>query len=206
MLVATRYSTFRSVPPSATIALVAQGGDDHRSGGAPWNTAAGRRGLEAILDRVGRQLRGRGERLTAPRRAVLTVLHHADGHLTVEEVAELVTRVDPAVHLASIYRSLDAFARLGIVQHVHLGHGSTAYHLVDDSGSHAHAQCRRCRRVWDLPADVMDHTAQRLAHEYRFVLDPTHAALSGLCGPCSAAVSRESDRGRTGGSVAKVLH
>ena len=72
------------------------------------------RGLESILSRVGRRLRDRGERMTAPRRAVLTVLHHADGHLTVEEVADLVTHIDPAVHLASVYRSLDTFARLGV--------------------------------------------------------------------------------------------
>jgi len=185
---------------------VAHGSDEHQpAGGISTSSEAEVRGLESILSRVGRRLRDRGERMTAPRRAVLTVLHHADGHLTVEEVADLVTDIDPAVHLASVYRSLDTFARLGIVQHVHLGHGATAYHLVDSSGSHAHAQCRRCRRVVDLPPDVLDHTAQRLAHEYEFVLDPTHAALSGLCGPCSAAVNRAADQ-TSAGAVANLLH
>lgn len=174
--------------------------------GAPATTTTDVRGLDSLLDRVGRQLRERGERMTAPRRAVMTVLHRADGHLTVEEVADLVTGVDPAVHLASVYRSLDTLARLGIVQHVHLGHGSTAYHLVDDSGSHAHAQCRRCRRVWDLPADVLDPTAERLAHEYGFALDPTHAALSGLCHPCRSATTGTAETEPTADSVAKVLH
>lgn len=137
-----------------------------------------------LLDQVGRRLRARGERLTRPRQAVLLALIDA-GHLTVEQVAERVSGRDRSVHLASVYRSLETFSRLGIVQHVHLGHGTTAYHLVSDHGPHAHAQCRVCRGVWDVPAAVLDPAARHLADSSGFRLDPTHAALSGVCATCS---------------------
>ena len=137
-----------------------------------------------LLDQVGRRLRARGERLTRPRQAVLLALVDA-GPLTVEQVAERVSGRDRSVHLASIYRSLETFSRLGIVQHVHLGHGTTAYHLVSDHGPHAHAQCRVCRGVWDVPAAVLDPAARHLADSSGFRLDPTHAALSGVCATCS---------------------
>lgn len=143
--------------------------------------------VAAVANRVGLMLHDRGERLTGPRRAVLTVLASSAGHMTVEQVAEQVAALDPSIHLTSVYRSLDAFARLGIVQHVHLGHGTTAYHLVAAAGPHPHAQCRHCRSVWDLPSDVLDEAARRLALDHGFQLDPTHVALSGLCGSCADA-------------------
>ncbi len=143
--------------------------------------------VDDLVERVGRRLRDQGERLTGPRRAVLSALASPAGHFTVEQVAERVARIDPSVHLASVYRSLEAFDRLGVVQHVHLGHGSTAYHLVDDVGAHAHAQCRVCRAVEDVPPDYLDEAARRLADATGFRLDPTHAALSGVCAGCRAA-------------------
>ena len=139
---------------------------------------------ELALTAVAERLRVRGERMTGPRRAVLRVLAGAPGHLSVEQVAELVAATDPSVHLASVYRSLEAFERLGIVQHVHLGHGSTAYHLVGTIGAHPHAQCRVCRAVLDVSPDVLEQAARLLAAEHDFQLDPTHAALSGICGDC----------------------
>lgn len=144
---------------------------------------------DAVLTSVAERLRGRGERMTGPRRAVLRVLAAAPGHLSVEQVAELVAVTEPSVHLASVYRSLEAFEALGIVQHVHLGHGSTAYHLVGTVGAHPHAQCRVCRAVWDVSPDVLQEAARRLASEHDFELDPTHAALSGLCADCRAAAA-----------------
>jgi Fe2+ or Zn2+ uptake regulation protein len=122
--------------------------------------------------------------MTRPRRAVLAALAGHPEHLRVEQGAQAVAVLDPSVHLASVYRALEALTRLGVVQHVHLGHGTTAYHLVADHGQHPHAQCRRCGTVWDLPVDILESVAQRLSAERDFVLDPTHAALSGVCAQC----------------------
>lgn len=139
----------------------------------------------ALVERVAQQLRGRGERMTAPRRAVLTVLARDREHLSVDEIARRVATVAPGVHLASVYRTLEALAALGVVQHVHLGHGSTAYHLVDPGQEHAHAQCRTCGRVWDLPVDLLDSVADALRRDLSFELDPAHVALSGVCATCA---------------------
>lgn len=130
-------------------------------------------------------LRARGERMTGPRRAVLAVLAERGEHLSADAVLEGVTRVDPGVHRASIYRTLEALSDLGVVQHVHVGHGGTAYHLVPDGGRHLHAQCRICGAVRDLPSDLLDSVAAVVAQEHDFVLDAGHVALSGTCQACA---------------------
>jgi Fur family transcriptional regulator, ferric uptake regulator len=139
-----------------------------------------------LLAAVASRLRARGERMTTPRRAVLTALSAKGGHLTAEEIVEAVADVDAGVHRASVYRTLEALSALGVVQHVHVGHGGTAYHLVDDTGPHPHLQCRECGAVLDLPPKLLDPVARRLARDSGFELDPGHVALSGRCADCAA--------------------
>lgn len=139
----------------------------------------------ALVADVGARLRGRGERMTGPRRAVLTALAQHGGHLSAEDVIEAVSAVDPSVHRASVYRALEALSHLGVVQHLHVGHGGTAYHLVTSPGPHLHAQCRVCGSVHDLPGDLLDEVAAVLSRRHRFILDAGHVALSGVCQGCS---------------------
>ncbi|MGZ4650367.1 MAG: Fur family transcriptional regulator [Kineosporiaceae bacterium] len=146
--------------------------------------------VQPLVEQVGRLLRERGERMTGPRKAVLAALAASGGHLAAEDVVAAVSDVDPTVHRASVHRTLEALCGLGVVQHVHIGHGATAYHLVHDVDPHVHAQCSSCGAVVDLPADVLDAAARRMAEEAGFVLDPTHVALSGTCAACASA-SRE---------------
>lgn len=137
-----------------------------------------------MVDAVGVRLRERGERLTVQRRAVLEALAAAHGHPTAEVLADAVTNSETRVHRASVYRTLEALCALGVVQHVHLGHGATAYHLVSVGGAHPHSQCSECGAVLDLPADLLDEVSSRLAEAHGFVLDATHVALSGRCATC----------------------
>ena len=142
---------------------------------------------QPLVEQVGRLLRERGERMTGPRRAVLAVLAASGGHLAAEDVVAAVADVDSTVHRASVYRTLDALCDLGVVQHVHIGHGATAYHLVRGGDAHVHAQCSACGAMVDLPLDVLDGAAERMAREAGFLLDPTHVALSGTCAACVSA-------------------
>ncbi len=136
---------------------------------------------DAVLERARGVLRAQGQRMTAPRRAVLLALAARGGHVGAEQV---VTDVAGAgVHRSSVYRTLDALTRLGAVQHVHLGHGGTAYHLAETH--HPHAQCRSCGAVVDLPADLLEPVVPAIAARTGFTLDPSHVALSGTCTACA---------------------
>ena len=148
---------------------------------------SGGEAVQPLVERVGRLLRERGERMTGPRRAVLAVLAASGGHVGAEDVVAAVADVDPGVHRASVYRTLDALCDLGVVQHVHIGHGATAYHLVQGGDAHVHAQCSSCGAMVDLPLDVLEEAAGRMARDAGFVLDRTHVALSGTCAACMSA-------------------
>jgi Fur family ferric uptake transcriptional regulator len=136
-------------------------------------------------------LRSVGQRVTQARVAVLAhVLAAGDDHVSAEDILGLVSEHDDGVHRATVYRTLDGLVAAGILRHVHLDRGLTAYHLVDVAtrGSvrqHLHAQCVSCGRIVDLPADVLGETAKRVRQISGFELDASHVALSGVCSACA---------------------
>lgn len=141
-----------------------------------------------LLQEVADRFRERGERMTTQRRAVLRALAATPGHLSAEEIQAVAD--EGALHLSSIYRSLEALASVGVVQHIHLGHGATAYHLARE-GAHLHLECRVCGAIRDLPVATLDGVAATLRADHAFVLEPAHTALSGRCADCA---DHETDR------------
>ena len=140
--------------------------------------------LDVLFAEVTALLHERGERMTDSRRAVLEALHGRGDHLPAEEVLTVAAERHPSVHRATVYRALELLTVLGVVQHVHLGHGATAYHLATQEG-HLHAQCRVCGDVIDLPRSVLGDAARTIEQETGFRLDPDHTALSGTCAGCA---------------------
>ncbi len=134
-----------------------------------------------------RALRERGQRVTRPRLAVIEALAGLDGHPSAEAVASAVARTSDVAHRATVYRTLDTLADLGVVTHVHSSHGTTSYHLADVEEPHLHARCRACGVVVDLPADLLEEVTRRVAQVDGFELEPGHVALSGRCATCRAA-------------------
>ena len=135
------------------------------------------------LERILGQLRARGGRMTTARRALVTALVEAEGHVTADDLAELVQRSHPDVHRSTIYRTLDALEELGVVDHVHLGHGRAVYHLVDDP--HQHLVCDACGFVIEVPDSLFQPLAELVRDDYGFVLRSNHFAVLGRCADCA---------------------
>lgn len=129
------------------------------------------------------ELRAKGGRVTSARRALLAALIGSDGHLTAEDLAESVRKLQPDVHLSTVYRALDALEALGVVDHVHLGHGRAIYHLADSA--HHHLVCESCGRVVEIEPSVLAPLALRLRDDHGFSVRTRHFALVGLCSDCS---------------------
>lgn len=129
-------------------------------------------------------LRRRGVRITAPRRAVLEALVEVGSHVTAEALHSRVRARHPDISHSSIYRTLDLLTELGIVTHVHLGHGPAEFHLADDE--HSHLVCNGCGAVTEVGCAVTDPFAATIADRFGFQLDLRHFALTGWCRACRA--------------------
>ncbi len=128
-------------------------------------------------------LRARGGRVTTSRRAILEAFLGMGGHVTAEVLTTRVQSAQPDVHESTVYRFLDDLERLGVVDHVHLGHGPAVYHLSRDS--HHHLVCDGCGAVVEVPEATFAELRTRLQDDFGFALQPRHFAVTGRCRGCS---------------------
>lgn len=132
-------------------------------------------------------LRARGGRVTTSRRAILETFLGIGGHVTADVLTARVQATQPDVHESTVYRFLDELERLGVVDHVHLGHGPAVYHLASDA--HHHLVCDGCGTVVEVPETVFAELRTQLQDDFGFALHPRHFAVTGRCSACSEASS-----------------
>ncbi len=140
---------------------------------------------QARLDRILSVVRKESGRLTTARRAVVTALVEGRGHLTAEDLTGLVRRDHPDVHRSTVYRTLDSLEAIGLVDHVHLGHGRAIYHLTDEP--HQHLVCESCGAVVEVPDSVFEGLGTDLRRWYGFRIRPNHFAVLGRCELCDTS-------------------
>jgi Fe2+ or Zn2+ uptake regulation protein len=75
-----------------------------------------------IPGRLQSQLAGRGIRLTAPRRAILSVIETATKHLDASQILRKARAVDASVNRSTVYRTLDLLKRQGLIDELDLMH------------------------------------------------------------------------------------
>jgi Fe2+ or Zn2+ uptake regulation protein len=128
------------------------------------------------------RLAANGGRRTSARQAIVEAVLASGSHLTADEIARRVQKRFPSVNISTVYRTLEALEDIGVVDHVHLGHGRAIYHLADDE--HQHLVCERCERVEELPASKLRSFLGLLDRDFGFEVDRGHFAIVGVCRSC----------------------
>jgi Fur family transcriptional regulator, ferric uptake regulator len=128
-------------------------------------------------------LRERGLRVSAARRLVLEALFAADGPVSAERIAEGVGGRVPRSDLASVYRNLETLEELGIVRHVHLGHGPGLYALVAEA-AHGYLVCESCDAIRAIASDELAGVRRCIREAFGFHARFSHFPIVGLCPEC----------------------
>jgi len=127
-------------------------------------------------------LRVRGLRVSAARRLVLEALFAAEGPVTAEAIAAGLGGRLPLSDLASVYRNLDTLEGIGLVRHVHLGHGPGLYSLA--GADIEYVTCERCGAHETLEAHRLEAAKQLIERETGYRPRFTHFPIVGICPAC----------------------
>jgi Fur family ferric uptake transcriptional regulator len=147
------------------------------------------------VDDIAAALRRAGGRLTTARRVVLDALFAAKGPLSAEQIASGLEGRGTPSDLASVYRNLERLEQLGVVRHVHAGHGAGLYSLAGREPAE-HLVCERCGRLTTVPAERLDAIRAQIQQEFGYHARFGHFPIHGICRSCmrKAAVSGGSSR------------
>jgi Fur family ferric uptake transcriptional regulator len=139
-------------------------------------------GLVATLERA-------GVRITAPRRAVADVIAAHDGHFTAAELEAEARATHPGLGRATVFRTLDLFASLGLVERVDLPRGEHAYVVCEDAHHH-HAICTACGRSIDVDDLGLGEVLATIAARSGFRVTDHRLEVFGRCADCDRQVGR----------------
>jgi Fur family transcriptional regulator, ferric uptake regulator len=134
-------------------------------------------GIEDVFD----ALRAEGHRVTTPCRLVLEALFRAAGPISAQQIVEdtPMSGFEPS----SAYRNLERLEQLGVIRHVHLGHGPSLYMLVG-SGEKEFLLCEGCGRVKSLDPSELDRVREQIERDFGYRTRFGHFPLVGLCTTC----------------------
>jgi Fe2+ or Zn2+ uptake regulation protein len=127
-----------------------------------------------------------GCRLTGPRRVVADLVAARAGHFTAADIVADARRRHPGIGRATVFRALDLFASLNLVERIDLPDGDHAY-VTCDRSHHHHAICTGCGRSFDLADMGLGQVLHDAGERLGFRITSHRLELFGVCAACQAA-------------------
>jgi Fe2+ or Zn2+ uptake regulation protein len=124
-----------------------------------------------------------GHRMTGPRLAVAYLVGAREGHFTAADLVSDARRHHPAIGRATVYRALDLFTTLQLVERVDLPGGDHAY-VACDPVHHHHAICTRCGRSLDVDDFGLTGVLAEIGRRSGFRVTAHRLEIFGLCAAC----------------------
>lgn len=103
---------------------------------------------------VAKALKKNGYKITPQRIAVYNVLKNTKEHPCVDNIYNKLQPMFPTMSLATVYKSLEVFKSLGLIQELNMGEGSFRYDA--NTTPHPHAICLNCGKVDDAELGNID--------------------------------------------------
>jgi Fe2+ or Zn2+ uptake regulation protein len=124
-------------------------------------------------------LHERGLRVTSQRLLIERALREHGGHLTAEQIHELVEPALPGVTQQTIYSTLALLADLGVARRVVAPGPSTRFEAV--TRDHHHMICERCGAIEDLHARASRGAGPRAGRDAGVEPAAAGGTVRGLC-------------------------
>ncbi len=136
-----------------------------------------------------------GYRLTEPRRVMAGLVADQQGHFTAADIVDDARSRRLGIGRATIFRSLDLFEELGVVERLDLPSGDHAY-VPCDPIHHHHVVCSNCGRTEEVDDPGIEVVTRSIGRRTGFLIDSHRLELFGLCPACARTADARPSRSR----------
>lgn len=147
--------------------------------------------MDINLSKYNDILQKAGYKLTNQRREILRVVaeNHND-HLSCEDVFNIVSKENPELGIATVYRTLQLFEKLNIVYKLNFDDGLSRYELNfgTESHHHHHLICLECGKVIEVKMDLLESLENEIEKEGNFKIVDHNVKFYGYCNNCRTKV------------------
>lgn len=128
------------------------------------------------------KLKSNSCKITPQRIAVYQTLKETTDHPNAETVFKKLYPTYPTMSLATVYKSLELFSKLGLIQVINIGENSFRYDAKTEE--HQHIICTKCSKIQDLNSNIFEDLSTKVQDASSFKIEKQQLCFYGVCSDC----------------------
>ena len=121
----------------------------------------------------------KGVKLTGQRKIIARIMSEAEDHPDVDELYKRVTKVDPKISIATVYRTVKLFEEAGILAKHDFKGGKARYEEISES-HHDHLIDVKTGEIIEFVDDEIEKLQKKVAEKYGYDLVDHKLELYGI--------------------------
>src|SRR5262245_61851373 len=130
------------------------------------------------------KIRPAGGKRSSKRDRILNIFLRQEGHLSADELFDLVRRVEPGIGRATVYRTLQWMVDADIARKVDFGDGRSRYEPSYRHPRHFHLICTKCHSSSEFLSSDVESLMEEVAAARAFAPSQTVVQIYGTCEDC----------------------
>jgi Fur family ferric uptake transcriptional regulator len=130
------------------------------------------------------RLRPPGSKRSGKREQIVNVFLRQEGHLSADDLFELIRREDQRISRATVYRALQWMVEAGIARKVDFGEGHFRFEHSYRHPRHFHLLCKSCNRSSEFLSSDIEALIEEVAAARNFSARQSVLQIYGTCAEC----------------------
>ncbi len=140
-------------------------------------------------------LRPAGSKRSGKRDLIVRVFLKQEGHLTADDLVDLITREDRRISRATVYRTLQWMVEAGIARKVDFGDGRLRFEHSYRHPRHFHLVCKSCNRSFEFLSSDIEALIEEVAAARGFAPGQSLLQIHGTCEACQTGMPQVAEEG-----------
>ena len=124
-----------------------------------------------------------GARVTSQRALILEIIRNEQEHLDADEIYRRARDKQPRLSLSTVYRTLQALKRLGLIEELHFD-DSHHHYEVKPTTEHHHLVCLGCGKVIEFHYPLSRYVKRNVTGAKDFKIVDSEIRVTGYCSQC----------------------
>lgn len=129
-----------------------------------------------------KELKSNSCKITPQRMAIYQIIKESMDHPNAETVFKKLSPTYPTMSLATVYKSLELFSKLDLIQVINLGEHSFRYDGITDK--HQHILCTKCSKIEDINDAIFQSLQSEVENISKYKVDRQQICFYGVCENC----------------------
>jgi Fur family transcriptional regulator, ferric uptake regulator len=130
------------------------------------------------------RLRPAGTKRSGKRDQIVNVFLRQEGHLSADDLVDLIRREDHRISRATVYRTLQWMVDAGIARKVDFGEGRFRFEHSYRHPRHFHLICKSCNRSYEFLSSDIEALVEEVATARGFTARQSVVQIYGTCESC----------------------